>query len=151
MDALQKLIDAEAIRTLIARRVRCIDEKDWNGFADTYAYDAVSWSVASPDGPGVPTVGNRLIADRVAELLKAMTTVHQIHLPEIEVTAPDAASAIIPLEDLLFWEHDGVQHWMHGFGHYRQTFAKRDGHWKITEHRLTRLRFESGTGPLTRT
>lgn len=148
MDEVRKLIEAEAIRTMIARRVRCIDEKDWDGFAACYADDAVSYSVESPDNPGEPTVGNRLIADRVAVALAVMTTVHQIHLPEIEVTGPDTATAIVPLEDILVWEADGEKHWMHGFGHYRQKLEKIDGNWRIKEHRLTRLRFEGGKGLL---
>jgi len=66
MDTLEKLVALEDIRRLLARRVRCIDEKDWDGFADCYTEDAVSWSVPVPGQPGDPTVGNRLIADRVA-------------------------------------------------------------------------------------
>lgn len=148
MEDIRKLIEAEAIRTMIARRVRCIDEKDWDGFAACYADDAVSYSVEAPGQPGTPTVGNRLIADRVAVTLAAMTTVHQIHLPEIEVTSPVTATAIVPLEDILVWEADGEKHWIHGFGHYRQKLGKIGGEWRITEHRLTRLRFESGKGAL---
>jgi uncharacterized protein (TIGR02246 family) len=148
MDTLEKLVALEDIRRLLARRVRCIDEKDWDGFADCYTEDAVSWSVPVPGQPGDPTVGNRLIADRVAATLRTMTTVHQIHLPEIEVTGPDTATGIVPLEDSLVWEQDGTKGWMHAYGHYRQTYVKQDGRWRIKEHRLTRLREERGTGPV---
>lgn len=148
MDAIEKLLALEDIRMLLARRVRCIDEKDWEGFADCYTEDAVSWSFQSLDAAGEATIGNRVIAERVAEHLQTMTTVHQIHLPEISFTGPESATGIVPLEDVLVWTHDGTRNWMHGYGHYRQTFVKRDGRWRISEHRLTRLRFEHGTGDL---
>jgi len=133
---------------MLARRVRCIDEKDWDGFADCYTEDAVSWSFQALDKPGEATVGNRVIADRVARQLRLMTTVHQIHLPELDVTGPDTATGIVPLEDVLVWEQDGTRRWMHGFGHYRQSYVKADGRWRIKEHRLTRVRFTSGTGEI---
>ena len=148
MDAIDKLLALEDIRMLLARRVRCIDEKDWDGFADCYTDDAVSYSVQTPGQPGVPTTGNRLIAERVAETLRIMTTVHQVHLPEIEITGPDTATGIVPLEDVLSWEKDGTKHWLHGYGHYRHIYLKVDGRWRIKEHHLTRLRVQSGTGDL---
>ena len=147
METIDRLLALEEIRMMLARRVRCIDEKDWDGFADCYTDDAISWSFQSLDKEGEATIGNRVIADRVAESLKLMTTAHQIHLPEIEVTGPDNATGIVPLEDVLVWQQDGTQHWMHGYGHYWQSYVKQaDGRWRISEHRVTRLRFQRGTG-----
>ena len=148
MDATEKLLALEDIRMMLARRVRCIDEKDWDGFADCYTEDATSWSVQEPGKPGTPTVGGRLIADRVAETLRHRTTVHQVHLPEIEITGPDTATGIVPLEDVLVWEQDGTKHWLHGYGHYRHVYVKTDGRWRIKDHHLTRLRVEMGTGEI---
>ena len=91
-------------------------------------------------------VGGSAIARRIGTSLEGVTTVHQIHLPEIEVLSSDRATAIVPLMDFLFWEKDGEQHWLRGFGHYRQSFSKIDGRWRIAEHRLTRLKVESGAG-----
>jgi hypothetical protein len=146
MDALEKLTAIEDIRALVARRVRCLDEKDWDGFADCYAEDGISYSFQNAEGKETGVVGSRAIADRVGTSLQGVTTVHQIHLPEIDVLAPDSATGIVPLMDFLFWEKDGERHWLRGFGHYRQTFAKKDGRWWIAEHRLTRLKVESGAG-----
>ena len=50
MTPVETLLEIEAIRELVARRVRCIDEKDWAGFSATYAPDAVSYSVQGPGG-----------------------------------------------------------------------------------------------------
>ena len=144
MDFIQKLEAVEAIREMMARRVRCLDEKDWTGFAACYADDAVSYSFVSPDTPEDKVVGAQEIARRVAAVLDGVTTVHQIHLPEIEVLSEDRARGIFPLNDILSRVQDGKRHWMRAYGHYRQSYKKVDGRWLIDEHRLTRLLVENG-------
>jgi hypothetical protein len=142
LDDIQRLLALEEIRTLMARRVRCIDTKDWDGFAACYTEDAVSHSVQQESG--APTVGGRAIADRVAAALSGVTTVHQVHLPEIELTSDESATGFWPLMDILAWEHTGQRHFMRGYGHYRQTYQKVGGRWLIKEHWLTRLKVETG-------
>jgi hypothetical protein len=152
----EKLVATQEIRALMARRVRCLDTKDWDGFADCYTSDAVSHSFQQGDtgepptvGTQViddlaPTVGARAIADRVAEALSSVTTVHQVHEPEIVVLSEDSATGLWPLMDLLVWDQDGGRRYLHGYGHYRQVYEKVDGRWLIKEHWLTRLRVETG-------
>jgi len=145
MTDVEKLIALEEIRELVARRVRSIDEKDWAGFAATYAPDAVSHSLQAAYGE--PVVGSEKIAAGVAEQLKNRITVHQIHLPEIRILSATTAEGIIPLDDMLWWEQDGRKMWLHGWGHYRQTFEKIDGRWLIKTHVLTRLKVDTGVTP----
>jgi uncharacterized protein (TIGR02246 family) len=142
---LEELLARDEIRTLLARRVRCLDEKDWAGFADVYAPDAVSHSFQGAYGETV--VGNEKIAARVAETLAGRTTVHQIHPGEITFLDDTTAEGITPLEDMLFWEQDGRSMWLHGYGHYRHTFEKVDGRWLIKDHALSRLKVERGATP----
>lgn len=142
MTPIEKLLEIEEIRELVARRVRSIDEKDWAGFAACYAPDAVSLSFHGSTGQEV--VGADKIAAAVAEVLTGRTTVHQIHPAEIRITSPTTAEGIIPLEDWLWWDQDGRQAWLHGYGHYRQTFEKIDGQWLIKHHALTRLKVMTG-------
>jgi uncharacterized protein (TIGR02246 family) len=146
MDDIQKLVALEEIKALMARRVRCIDEKDWAGFADCYAEDAVSHSMTS--APGGKVVGRTQIGEWLAKALDGVTTVHQVHLPEIEFVADDTAKAVWPLNDILSWEKDGQRSWMRAYGHYRQTIRKIDGRWLISEHHLTRLLVERGSEAL---
>jgi uncharacterized protein (TIGR02246 family) len=146
MNDIQRLTAIEDIRAVLARRVRCLDEKDWDGFADCYAEDAISYSLSSaPEGS---VKGNAAIAKGVAGHLTNVTTVHQIHTPEIDILSDDTAKVICPLADILSWEKDGRRNWMRGYGHYRQTFKKIDGRWRIAEHHLTRLLVEHGSEPL---
>jgi len=146
MDDIGKLLALEDIKALMARRVRCIDEKDWDGFAACYTEDAVSHSMSS--APGGNVTGRQQIGEWLAKALEGITTVHQVHLPEIEFVEEDTAKAIWPLNDVLSWEKDGQRRWMHGYGHYRQTIVRIDGRWLIREHHLTRLLVDSGSEPL---
>jgi hypothetical protein len=142
---LEELLAREEIRSLLARRVRCLDEKDWAGFGDTYAPDAVSHSLAAAYGNDI--VGNDNIAAGVAKQLEGRTTVHQIHPGEITFLSDTKAEGITPLEDMLWWEQDGRKVWLHGYGHYRHVFEKIDGRWLIKDHALSRLKVETGATP----
>jgi len=144
MNAVDKLVALEEIRALMARRVRCLDEKDWEGFAACYADDAVSYSFVRPEAPEDKIVGAKEIAARVAAALEGVTTAHQIHTPELEILSEDHATGIWPLNDVLSRMRDGKRHWMRGYGHYRQVYRKAAGRWVIQEHRLTRLLLETG-------
>jgi hypothetical protein len=155
MTDLEKLLAIEAIKELKARRVRCMDEKDWPGYAACHTKDAVSYTFQDNDtfnDSGIvqgPVVGGEAIAEALAGYLDGKNkraTVHQIHVPEIEITSATTAEAIWPMEDVLWWEVDDVSHWLHGYGHYRETYAKVDGEWLIATRRLSRIRTDTGTG-----
>lgn len=138
MDALEKLIACEDIRQLLSRRTRLIDGKHWDQLVDVYTDDVV--------GHHVGAKGAQALVDTVSKVLDGVETVHQVHLPEIVFTSPTTASAIVPMEDLLFWEKDGLKYWSHGYGHYHQRFLKTDRGWRICDHKLTRRYYKEGHG-----
>lgn len=144
MDDLTRLVETAAIQTLMAKRVRCIDEKDWQGLASVYSDDCISWSFGAAEGKSEPTIGGHAIADATARVLSGMTTVHQVHFPEIEFQSDVEATGIWPLNDVLASEKDGKRTWMRAYGHYRQSYRKGAHGWQIVEHRLTRLLVENG-------
>jgi uncharacterized protein (TIGR02246 family) len=146
MGTLQTLVALEEIRQLKARRVRCMDEKDWPGYAACHTPDAVTTTFLAGAGDAAPTVGAEAIAARLADFLKGRTTAHQIHAPEIDLTSDTTATGIWPMEDMLWWEEGGQKRWMHGYGHYRETYEKRDGRWLIKTRALTRLKLDEGAG-----
>ena len=123
----------------------------FGGGAATYTFtyindgltaDAVSTGGADPQtGPPIEGVDN--FVPMVLGTLEGVATVHHCHTPEITLTSPTTATGIWAMEDLLFFP-DGTQ--LHGAGHYRETYEKRDGEWLIKRLHLTRtlLRF-SGT------
>ena len=144
MDDLTRLVETAAIQTLMAKRVRCIDEKDWQGLASVYSDDCISWSFGAAEGKSEPTIGGHAIADATARVLSGMTTVHQVHFPEIEFQSDVEATGIWPLNDVLASEKDGKRTWMRAYGHYRQSYRKGAHGWQIVEHRLTQLLVENG-------
>ena len=145
MNDLEKLVAIEEIRRLKARRVRCMDEKDWAGYADCHTADAVTYTFQSEVGDAAPIVGGAAIAERLASQLEGRTTAHQIHAPEIEIRSSTTASAIWPMEDMLWWDEAGEEHWLHGYGHYHETYERVDGKWLIKTRRLSRIRVDRGT------
>jgi hypothetical protein len=142
MDLLQKLEALEEIRQLKARRCRCVDQKDWAGYIACHTPDAVSYALSKP------TVGAEAMARQLERQIGNRTTVHHVHSPEIEFTSDTAANGIWAMEDMLWWNEGGQQRWLHGYGHYYETYEKRDGRWLIASRRLVRTRVDEGaSGP----
>lgn len=147
MDPLEQILAIEEIRKLKARRVRCMDEKDWAGYAACHTADAISYTFQSENtGATAPIVGRDAIAERLAAQLQNRTTVHHVHAPEIEIISTTTATGIWPMEDMLWWEENGKKRWLHGYGHYHETYEKVDSHWLIKSRSLTRIRVDTGEG-----
>ena len=136
------LEDIEAIKQLKGRYCRTMDTKDWAAMRDLFADDVVMDTSAS--GGGVVEGADAFMAFLV-DAIGEVVTVHHCHTPEIEVTAPNEASGWWAMEDMLRWPN-GME--LHGFGHYRETYVKVDGQWRIARSVLTRLRMDF-TNPVT--
>lgn len=125
--------DIEAIKALKARYFRTMDTKDWEGMRQVFT-DDVEMDTTSAGG------GLLSGADEFMEFLKEALgdaiTVHQGHMPEIEVTGEFTATGIWALNDIVIWPN-GMR--LDGYGHYHETYAKQDGQWRIASSRLTRL------------
>lgn len=147
METSERLLAVEEIKQLKARYFRCMDTKDWDGFAQVFAPDAVldvSGESAVPEGEGIVR-GNTTIAEYVRSRVDPVVTVHHGHMPEIEITSPTTASGVWSMEDMLWWPEGASIGSMHGYGHYHETYEKLDGRWRITSCRLTRLKVDFGT------
>jgi uncharacterized protein (TIGR02246 family) len=126
--------DIEAIKQLKARYFRTMDTKDWSGMRQVFADDVTIDTAES--GGNVITGADAFLAF-LEPTLAAAITVHQGHMPEIEVTSATTATGIWALEDLISWPDGGE---MRGYGHYHEVYEKTDGAWKIKSLKLTRLR-----------
>jgi uncharacterized protein (TIGR02246 family) len=128
--------DVEAIKQLKARYFRTMDMKDWEGMRAVFADDVV---VDTTSSGGDVVEG----ADEFMAFLRGMigdvVTVHHGHMPEIVLTSPTSASGIWSMEDMLRWPN-GME--LHGYGHYHETYEKRDNTWRIKATTLTRLRVD---------
>jgi len=127
--------DIEEIKKLKARYFRFLDSKDWDGYANVFAEDCVV--DLARVGSGVHH--GRAAFAAFARALPLVQSVHQGHMPEIDLTGPETACGVWALEDYNVWE-DGTQH--HGWGHYLETYVKRDGRWYIKTMTLSYLRID---------
>jgi hypothetical protein len=146
MDITERLAAMEDIKALKARYFRCMDMKDWPGLQAVFAPDVVADfrdSTGTRDET-LLTHGAALYIRNLAPILQNIVTTHHGHMPEIEITSATTATGIWAMEDLL-WVQDGAPvpyKTMRGFGHYHETYEKRNGAWKIKTIRLSRLRVE---------
>ncbi len=130
--------DVEEIKKLKARYFRSLDAKDWELYASVFAEDCVV---------DLRTAGGELYEGRAAFVayasnLALVQSVHQGHMPEIDLTSATTATGVWALEDYNIWE-DGTQN--HGWGHYLETYEKQDGRWFIKTMKLSYLRIDRPT------
>jgi uncharacterized protein (TIGR02246 family) len=125
--------DLEAIRQLKARYFRTLDTKDWDGMRLVFTDDVVMDTTAA--GGGVVTGADEFLT-YLREVLDGTVTVHQGHMPEIELTSPTTATGVWALHDIVIWPN-GMR--LDGHGHYHETYEKGPGGWRIAASTLTRL------------
>jgi uncharacterized protein (TIGR02246 family) len=125
--------DIEAIRQLKARYFRTMDTKDWTGMRQVFTDDVLLDTTAA--GGSVVTGADEFMGF-LQEVLSGAVTVHQGHMPEIELTSPTTATGIWALNDIVIWP-DGTR--LVGYGHYHETYEKAGEDWKIKSSKLTRL------------
>jgi uncharacterized protein (TIGR02246 family) len=141
MDPVQQLIEADAIKRLKARYFRCLDTKDRDGWLGVFTEDVVltfdtAVSTGGQDGRPATLAGKQAVADFVTRDLATAQTVHQGHTPEIDFVSDTEARGIWAMEDIV----DHGDNLMAGHGHYRETYRKQDGEWRIASVHLTRIR-----------
>lgn len=137
----ERLQAINEIQSLVARRIRAMDEKRWSDYEAMHAPDHVSDSYGGP-----PAIGARANADRLARVLAGITSVHHAHTPEITVISQEAAEGVWAMEDMLFWKQGEQDHWLHGYGHYHERYRKEPDGWRFVYRRLTRLVVHASPG-----
>jgi ketosteroid isomerase-like protein len=135
------MTDHEAIKSLKARYCRLLDTKDWLGFTDLFADDAILDVTADTGQP--PFVGQAAVISTIQVAVINARTAHQVHSPEIEING-NGATAIWAMQDRVIWDSGcspippttGIT----GYGHYHETYRRsEDGIWRIASLTLTRL------------
>ena len=128
--------DIEAIQRLKARYFRTLDTKDWDGMRAVFTDDVVMDTTAS--GGGRVEGADEFMAF-LREALDGTVTVHQGHMPEIELTSDTTATGIWALHDIVIFAGGSR---LDGYGHYHETYEKADGEWRIASLTLTRLHMD---------
>lgn len=124
-----------AISEVKARYCRCLDTKDWDGYAACFTQDVVIDTAASG---GPRWVGRQAALSGIRAAIGEAITTHHVHTPEIVIDG-DTASAVWAMQDRNLWPGGRK---LLGFGHYHERYRREDGEWKIAESRLTRLSME---------
>jgi uncharacterized protein (TIGR02246 family) len=125
--------DIEAIRQLKARYFRTMDTKDWAGMRQVFTDDVV---IDTSEAGGDLVAGADAFMAFLQGALAGAVTVHQGHMPEIELTSATTASGTWALNDIVIWPN-GMR--LDGYGHYHETYERGADGWRIKSSKLTRL------------
>ena len=136
----ERLLAIEAIKQLKARYFRTMDTKDWEGFANVFARDAL---IEVPEADA-RREGRAEIAAFVSGSLVGATTTHHGHMPEIELVDDEHARGVWAMFDYVEWppQDDGTRIGLQGYGHYHEEYVREDGEWRIARTKLVRLRVD---------
>jgi hypothetical protein len=141
---IERLLALEEIRTLKAKYFYYFDAKDWAKWkAEVWAPDAVL---------DVPEASMRV--EGVDNLIKwasesagNQVSTHHGHMPIIEILSDTTAKGIWAMEDILRLPNDQPSRYgytyLHGFGHYHETYVRGPNGWRIKSTRLTRQHVDS--------
>lgn len=125
--------DVEAIKRLKARYFRTMDTKDWAGMRRVFTDDVV---IDTSEAGGERIEGADTFMTFLRGVLEGAVTVHQGHMPEIDVVSDTEATGVWALHDIVMWPN-GTR--LDGFGHYHEQYRKLGGEWYIAASKLTRL------------
>jgi hypothetical protein len=118
--------DNEAVKKLMARYWRCLDDKLWAELPDCFTTDVV----ADYGQPGWRCEGR----DALVAFLRENEGAPEIRIshggmnPEVEIESGTTASGIFKLHD---WVVIGSHTRMRGFAQYRMRFLKQAERWRI--------------------
>ncbi|MGH2821337.1 MAG: nuclear transport factor 2 family protein [Actinomycetota bacterium] len=134
-----ELADIEEIKQLKARYFRLMDRKQWSEWREVLTEDCVLEYLGAPD---IRMEGRDAVVEFVSRALDGSVSVHQGHMPEIELIGPTTARGIWAMSDVVEWTGDRRANSLRGFGHYEDEYVKGDGAWRIRRMRITRLRVD---------
>lgn len=146
MDAMQELVELEALRKLKALYFYLMDTKQWDGWLALFATDAtLRWDLGvSTGGREVTTLGysGRDEIDKrvVQQILDPAICVHHGFTPVLEIQSETEATGIWTMEDVIIARDQSL---LHGYGHYHETYRKIDGAWRFASIHLRRVRMDS--------
>lgn len=141
-DALQRLLDKDAIQTVLVRYTHALDTLDADSYAGVFAPDAV-FDMGRETRTGRDQIRDVIVglkksrADREAAGTPVPTLMHHVMTNEtLEIVGPDEARHYAYWMTIL-GDADG-QYRVAGMGHYEDVLKKRNGEWLIQTRKLLR-------------
>jgi len=128
--------DLDQIHQLKARYFRLMDTKDWEGLHEVFTPD-VRIDTTVDSGTVIDGVDTYLpfLISQIGDVISA----HHGHMPEINFVDDATATGIWAMEDELWWPEGSPIKYLHGYGHYHETYVRTAAGWKISSMKLTRL------------
>lgn len=151
MQALDRLLAADAIRNAKARYFRGVDSGDGalvrSVLAENCVLDYRGCCTDRATGidhlPAMNVVLNGRAAFRSGGLAKAgIVSVHQGHGADIKVASADEAEAVWSMTDRLFMPPGAPFRLLTGYGYYHETYVCDGEAWLIRTLRIERIRIE---------
>lgn len=139
LSPVDQLLAIEEIKQRFAARLRIMDTKQWHLYPSVHTADMTSESWGAENrvaGIDAVTEGVRRTLDGAIPL----TSVHHGHTPEITLTSNTTATGIWAMEDELWWDNEGTEEHLHGYGHYHEEYRYVNGRWLISFRTLSRIR-----------
>lgn len=143
MTDIEKLLAIEELKRLKSKYFFGLDHKDWELWRrEVFAADG---RLIVPEA-AQEAIGIDAIIAYVSQSVGDQVSVHHGHMPLIEITSEDTATGVWAMEDRLYRSKaqplaDGSTY-LHGFGHYHETYVRTANGWRIQSTRLSRLRIE---------
>ncbi len=145
ISAIDRLLAIEEIKRVKAKYFYYLDHKDWNGWKrDVFAPNMV---FHVPEFRSEPWTDVDAFIAWTAQQAGQQVSVHHGHMPDIEILSATTAKGIWAMEDILRHpegtKSPGGFNFLHGYGHYHETYVRTEAGWRIKSVRLTRLYVES--------
>ncbi len=144
MDPVDKLMAIEDIKKLKARYFRYVDTKQYDALEQLFTPDAQADH--SADHPEARADNRKDWVAKIRGAMVSCVSMHNGHMPEIEITSPTTAKGIWVLQDWIFWP-DGVRstfgdNRFQGWGAYHDTYVKTEAGWQIKTTTMKRVKIE---------
>ena len=152
MTEAERLAAIEEIRQVKAKYFRGVDTEDGDLVRSILAADcALDYRGCCTDpksGTDFMPAMNVVLNGRESWISGAfakagITSVHQGHQAEIEITGVSSAKAIWAMTDRLYMPPGAAYGVMRGFGYYHETYVREADGWKIATLKIERLRVEA--------
>jgi hypothetical protein len=143
MTDIERLLAIEEIKRVKSKYFYGVDHQDWELWRrEVFTSDI---SMLMPDSQPDPIVGLDEVLTWVKPIMKGAVSIHHGHMPDIELLSDTTAKGMWAMEDQIFWPDataTGLTY-LHGWGHYHETYERTPAGWRIKTCRLSRLRVET--------
>lgn len=149
--AIQQLLDIEAIKQLKGQYCLCVAIEDWDTFFTLFIEDL---EFVTPTHGTVYRPRSAFYAMHKQSLQDTKCWgVVRCFTPMITITGPDTATGIWGMEDVHIYPGEGPRVGHHGYGQYHEDYVRTEDGWRFKRIQVKYNRLEAlegGFGPATK-